>query len=407
MLKYTNIKPWSIFVALLLLVSFSNAQSQDNVVYDTTILTGAEQGHLYLDQWKGKRVAVVANQTSWVYQSGMHLVDYLLQEGVHVKKVFAPEHGFRGKADAGEKINSGLDAQTGLPLISLYGRRKKPSKEDLFDVDIVVFDIQDVGARFYTYISTMHYMMEACAENNKPLYILDRPNPNGFYVDGPVLQMENNSFVGMHPVPIVHGMTIGEYAQMINGEKWLKEGVQCPLKIIECANYEHADFYELKIKPSPNLPNMSSIFLYPSLCLFEGTSVSVGRGTDLQFQVIGSPTFASGDYEFTPEPSEGAKRPKHKGVKCKGYHLSAFGVTEIPQLKALYLHWLVTAYQESTNKKEFFRKDGFFRLLTGKREIRKMIENGKTAAEIQESWKEEVEAFKQIRAKYLLYPDVE
>lgn len=376
---------------------------QDTSLYDDNIVVGAARQSEYFEVLQGKRIAVLGNQTSMV--GSVHTVDYLLDLGIDVKKVFAPEHGFRGKADAGAKINDGLDAKTGLPIKSLHGRRKKPSKEDLFDVDIVVFDIQDVGARFYTYISTMHYIMEACAEQNKTFVVFDRPNPNGHYVDGPVLKEGNESFVGMHPVPIVHGMTVGEYAQMINGEGWLKDQVQCNLIVIKCEGYDHNSLYELPVDPSPNLPNMSSIYLYPSLCLFEGTQVSVGRGTDKQFQLIGSPFNSSGDYRFTPEPKPGASKPKHNGIECLGYDLSSFGIGQMHEVRSMYLHWLVAFYQNSKDKGHFFRKDGFFRLLTGDRSIRKMIEAGNTAMEIEKSWSDDVEAFKVIRAKYLLYPD--
>lgn len=391
----------SLFICTLFVAQGANI----SIDFDTSIVVGAERGDQYLALLKDKRVAVVGNQTSVVGK--IHLVDYLLDEGVDVKKVFSPEHGFRGKADAGEKINTGLDSKTGLPLVSLYGKRKKPSTEDLFDVDVIVFDIQDVGARFYTYISTMHYVMEACAEQNKKFLVLDRPNPNGFYVDGPVLKSGNESFIGKHPVPIVHGMTIGEYARMINGEGWLKNNVSCDLEVVLCENYQHSDFYKLPIKPSPNLPNMASIYLYPTLCLFEGTNVSVGRGTDKQFQVIGSPFFKDGDYKFTPVPMEGAKKPKHKGVECTGFDLSSFGSLYFREHNALYLNWLVGIYQKSDKQSEFFRKDGFFRLLTGDRNIRKMIESNKSAIEIAASWEEELKEFKKVRSKYLLYADFE
>ncbi|MDG2332445.1 MAG: DUF1343 domain-containing protein [Flavobacteriales bacterium] len=392
-------------LSLLLFWLAFNASGQDSSRYANEILVGAELSAQYIKLFTGKRIAVVGNQTSMVGEE--HLVDFLLGLGMDIKKVFAPEHGFRGKADAGERINDGLDAKTGLPIKSLHGRRKKPSKEDLFDVDMVVFDIQDVGVRFYTYISTMHYVMEACAEQNKLFVVLDRPNPNGFYVDGPILKMDNKSFVGMHPVPIVHGMTIGEYAKMINGEGWLKNNIQCDLKVVKCANYEHSDYYQLPVKPSPNLPNMSSIYLYPSLCLFEGTQVSVGRGTDLQFQIIGSPFNDKGDYKFTPESKPGATKPKHMGIDCLGYNLTEFGDNYMHKINGLYLNWLVAFYKNSTDQEHFFRKDGFFRLLTGDVSVRKMIEEGHTADAIVKTWNEELDAFKKVRSKYLLYPDFE
>ncbi|MCX6295522.1 MAG: DUF1343 domain-containing protein, partial [Bacteroidetes bacterium] len=272
---------------------------------------GADRTTEYLPLLKGKTVAVVANQSSLIKNT--HLVDSLISIGVNVKKVFCPEHGFRGLVDAGENVANVKDPKTGLSIISLYGKNKKPSTADLKDVDIVIFDIQDVGVRFYTYLSTLHYVMEACAENNKQLIVLDRPNPNGYYIDGPVLEDAYKSFLGLHPVPIVYGMTIGEYAQMINGEGWLKAGVKCKLKVIPIVGYTHKDLFELAVRPSPNLPNMSSVYLYPSLGLFEGTIVSVGRGTDLPFQVIGHPTLTKTNYTFTPQPKPGAMEPKYNG----------------------------------------------------------------------------------------------
>jgi len=400
-MKYKFNKVFGLLLVLVVMNSF-----QSNAQYKTTIKVGSENFEEYLPTIKDKRIAIVGNQTSTV--GSTHLVDTLLSLGVDVKKVFAPEHGFRGTADAGEKVSDGKDLKTGLPILSLYGRKnRKPSIEKLSDIDIVIFDIQDVGARFYTYISTMHYVMEACAEQNKKMIILDRPNPNGFYVDGPTLKKGNESFVGMHAVPIVHGMTIGEYAQMINGEKWLANEVQCELVVIKCRNYEHADFYELPIKPSPNLPNMASIYLYPSLCLFEGTNVSIGRGTKKPFQMLGSPLISETGFSFTPRPTPGAKHPKLEGESCNGYDLEDFGEHYLRNFSKLYLHWIVAMYQESSNKTEFFRKDGFFRLLTGDKEIRKMIEEGKDANEIWSSFQDEIKSFKVIRKKYLLYLDFE
>ena len=335
------------------------------------------------------------------------MVDSLLALNVSVKKVFAPEHGFRGKADAGEVVKDGIDTKTGLPIISLYGKNKKPYPKQIEDLDIVIFDIQDVGARFYTYISTLHYVMKACAEQNIPVLILDRPNPNGHYIDGPVLEIEHQSFVGTHPIPVVHGMTIGEYAQMINGEKWLTNGIQCKLTIIKVDNYTHNSNYSLPIKPSPNLPNDKAINLYPSLCFFEGTNVSIGRGTDKQFQIAGSPFNKGGKFKFTPEPKPGASRPKHKGEECNGVDLSQFGAKHMQSVQSLYLNWIVEFYQNSKDKKNFFLKNGFFTLLVGNTNVRKMIEEGKSAAEISATWAKEVEEFKQIRKKYLLYKDFE
>lgn len=335
----------------------------------------------------------------------MHLVDTLISLKIDVKKVFAPEHGFRGTADAGAWIKDGKDAKTGIPIVSMYGSNKKPSAESLKDVDVVVFDIQDVGARFYTYISSMHYVMEACAENGKKMIILDRPNPNGHYVDGPLLESEFQSFIGMHRVPIVHGMTIGEYALMILGEGWLGD-LECDLTIIKNKNYDHTKYYEVPVRPSPNLPNMASIYLYPTICLFEGTDVSVGRGTAKPFQIIGKPGF-EGDYEFTPVPVDGAQNPKHKNEECSGYDLSDFGWKFMRDERRLYLNWLVGMYQNSIDKSSFFKSTGSFNLLCGTRSIREMLEAGKTADEISASWKDDVIEFKKIRKKYLLYEDFE
>ena len=390
---------FSLLMAMLLL-TFSSCKGQK------IIETGAEQIADYLPLLQNKTVAIVGNQTSMI--GNTHLVDSLITLGIKINNVFAPEHGFRGTADAGELVKDGIDVKTGLPIISLHGRSKrKPSVEVLNKIDVVVFDIQDVGARFYTYISTMHYVMEACAEQGKLMVILDRPNPNGHYVDGPVLKPGNESFIGLHPVPIVHGMTIGEYAQMINGEKWLKNGVRCSLEIIKCKNYSHKEFYELPQKPSPNLPNMSSIYLYPSLCLFEGTNVSVGRGTAHPFQMFGSPYIDQTEFSFIPVPFPGAKNPKNKGLTCNGYMLREFGKEYFVENGKMYFDWIVKMYDLTKDKTQFFRKDGFFRLLTGDVNIRKMIEEGKTADEIWISFQKEVQQFKNIRSKYLLYDDFE
>ena len=309
-----------------------------------------------------------------------------------------PEHGFRGTADAGEVVKDGIDTKTGLPIVSLYGSNKKPSVEQLKGLDIVVFDIQDVGARFYTYISSLHYVMEACAENNIPVLILDRPNPNGHYIDGPILEMEHKSFVGMHPIPVVHGMTIGEYATMINGEKWLAKGVQCELKIIPIKNYNHSLSYSLPIKPSPNLPNDKAINLYPSLCFFEGTNVNAGRGTETQFQVFGSPFLSPSAYQFkyTPKPNEGAKHPKHENKLCYGENL-----TKAKNLDTINLNWLITAYNNTQNKTEFF--NNFFTKLAGTKKLQQQIENGLIEAQIKATWQEGLETFKKTRTNYLIY----
>ncbi len=367
------------------------------------IQISAERTSKYLPLLKNKKVGIVANQTSLIKNT--HLVDSLLKLEINVVKVFSPEHGFRGKADAGEKVSSDTDAKTGLPIISLYGKNKKPSKEQVTDLDVIVFDIQDVGARFYTYISTMHYVMETCAENNVKLIVLDRPNPNGHYIDGPILEKEFKSFVGMHPVPIVHGMTIGEYAKMINGEGWLAGGIKCDLNVITVNNYDHNRFYELPIKPSPNLPNMGSIYLYPSLCLFEGTLISIGRGTDKPFQIVGHPDIKSDRYSFTPKPTEGAKHPKLEGKKCFGYDLSGFGKDYIKNKPKINLYWLMDIYKNYPDKENFFGSS--FNRLAGTDKLQQQIKNGVNEQDIYKSWQEGLKQFKQIRKKYLLYKDFE
>ncbi|WP_179376605.1 exo-beta-N-acetylmuramidase NamZ family protein [Winogradskyella wichelsiae] len=374
------------------------------------IIVGANKTQDYLPLLKGKRIAIVANQTSVIFKNSnsksnainqTHLVDSLLNLKVDVKKVFAPEHGFRGVADAGEVVKDGIDTKTGLPIISLYGKNKKPSAVQLKGLDLVVFDIQDVGARFYTYISSLHYVMEACAEQNIPVLILDRPNPNGHYIDGPILEKEHTSFVGMHPIPVVHGMTIGEYAKMINGERWLKNGIKCELSVISVQNYNHQLPYNLPIKPSPNLPNEAAINLYPSLCFFEGTNISVGRGTDKQFQVVGSPIFAKQalPFQFTPKANEGAKYPKHENKVCFGYDLS-----KEAHLDALNLKWLIEFYnkdKKSGSKGPFFTD--FFTLLAGTKKLQQQIESGLSESEIRATWKDGLVAFSVTRNKYLLY----
>ncbi len=382
--------------------------SPDTVaLYKSTILTGADQLDAYFPILKDKYVSLVVNQTSVIGNS--HLVDTLLKLGVKINNIFAPEHGFRGTEDAGATILNAKDLTTGLPVISLYGDKKKPSWQDLADADIVVFDIQDVGARFYTYISTLHYVMEACAENKKQLIVLDRPNPNGFYVDGPVLEKEFASFIGMDPVPVVHGMTIGEYAQMINGEKWLPNGLQCDLTIIPCKNYSHADYYEVKIPPSPNLKTMEAIYLYPTLCFFEGTNVSVGRGTSTPFEMIGSPYMNPPEpiYTFTPKSGPGAKQPPFMNQECYGMN---FSEVDIFTLRAYHIHMQLILEANNyfyANKDKFFLANNFFNKLAGSDELMEQIKAGLTADEIKLSWQDDIAAFKQIRKKYLLYPDFE
>lgn len=359
---------------------------------------GAERMDAYLPLLQGKNVGIVGNQTSVVKRT--HLVDTLLKRGISVKKIFTPEHGFRGTADAGASVNNGVDDVTGLPLISLYGKHKKPTSEDFQGIDVVVFDIQDVGARFYTYISTMHYVMEACAENNVPCIVLDRPNPNGFYVDGPVLKPANQSFVGMHPVPIVHGMTIGEYAQMINGEKWLANDVKCDLKVIPCEGYDHTIKYKIPIPPSPNLPNMQAIYLYPTLCMFEGTVMSVGRGTDFPFQVVGHPQYKDSSFYFVPESRTGASSPLYEFKKCYGKDFRTYDVSSI---RLLDISIWKEIYKQYGGNELFFNR--FFIKLAGTPDLQRSLELNVSEEKIRESWREDLEAFRQVRQKYLLYKD--
>ncbi|MGN7812366.1 exo-beta-N-acetylmuramidase NamZ family protein [Flavobacterium sp. 22076] len=359
------------------------------------IKTGADNYEKYLPLLKNKKIGIVTNQTG-ILSDKTHLVDFLLEKKIAVQTIFAPEHGFRGTADAGEHIVDGKDPKTGLSIISLYGDNKKPKPEQLAGIDIMIFDLQDVGARFYTYISSLHYVMEACAENNVPLIILDRPNPNGSIVDGPLLEKEFTSFVGMHPIPLLHGMTIGEYAQMVNGQKWLKNDAQCKLTVIPCVNYKRTMPYSLLVKPSPNLPNDQSINLYASLCLFEGTNVSMGRGTEKQFQIYGSPYLTKTNFSFTPKPNFGAKDPLYNGKECFGEDLTSY-----PKLTQLELKWLIKAYQNTSDKTKFF--NAFFTKLAGTKKLQQQIESGVSEKDIRSSWKKDLEAFLIMRKPYLLY----
>ncbi|MDP4221743.1 MAG: DUF1343 domain-containing protein [Bacteroidota bacterium] len=361
---------------------------------------GANQISQYKSLIEGKRVAVIANQTSMVGKT--HLVDTLLSLGIRINAIFAPEHGFRDLADAGQPIENGMDAETGIPLISIYGSHLKPTPEDLNGIDVVIFDIQDVGTRFYTYISTLHYVLEACAENNVRCIVLDRPNPNGFYFDGNIADTLYRSFVGLDPVPVVHGMTVGEYAQMLNGEGWLKNRVRCDLTVIKCTNYTHKTYYELPVKPSPNLPNQTSVYLYPSLCFFEGTKISVGRGTAFPFQVYGSPELPDTGFSFTPESVPGAKNPPFIGQKCFGKDLrNAFKDQIMPPSK-INLDWVIDAYRNYPEKNKFFTS--YFDVLASGPMLREQIRDGMTSDEIRATWREGLKKFGKIRAKYLLYP---
>jgi uncharacterized protein YbbC (DUF1343 family) len=370
----------------------------DGLENQEMILTAADQPEVYLPLLEGKRVGLVVNQTSVLRSDdNMHLVDYLMMEGVEVKKVFVPEHGFRGDADAGEAIKSEVDKATGIPIVSLYGDNKKPSKETLKDIDILIYDLQDVGVRFYTYISTMHYVMESCAENNMPMLIFDRPNPNGNYIDGPLLKKGFESFVGMHPIPVVHGLTVGELARMINGQGWLKGGVQAPIQVIPVKNWNHELPYSLSVKPSPNLPNDTAIRLYPSLCYFEGTDVSLGRGTYFPFQVYGYPDPKFGEFTFTPVSIVGmSKNPPQQDKLCYGEDLR-----NEPLDHQFTLKYLLRAYGISGKNEKFF--NNFFDKLAGTDQLRKDILAGKTEAEIRVGWQKDLEGYKVMREKYRMY----
>ena len=361
------------------------------------IVVGANQISEYIDLLKDKNVGIVANQTSMV--DSIHLVDFLLAKQISIKQVFAPEHGFRGKADAGEDVKDDVDAKTGLPIFSLHGKNKKPTPQQMKGIDVLLFDIQGIGVRFYTYLSTLHYVMEACAESNLPLIILDRPDPNAHYVDGPIMEPENTSFLGMHPVPLVYGMTIGEYAQMINGEGWLKDKMECDLTVIPVKNYNRQMPYSLSQRPSPNIPNDVAISLYPSLGLLEGTNLNAGRGTEMQFQVFGSPYLPIDKYSFTytPAPNFGSKNPKFKGVECHGLDLR-----NTPRMDKLDLTWIIEAYHNYEKKSEFFNTKNFT-AHAGTAKLQKQIEQGFTYREIRKTWLQGLADFDKMRQPYLLY----
>ncbi len=368
------------------------------------IKTGAEQTDKYFPLLAGKQVGICANHTSTIGTT--HLVDTLLSAGIPLKKIYAPEHGFRGDAEAGAHISSSTDSKTGLPIISLYGKNKKPTPEQLQGIEILIFDMQDVGCRFYTYISTLHYIMEACAENNIEVLVLDRPNPNGYFVDGPILEEKYRSFVGMHPIPAVHGLTIAEYALMINGEYWLSDSLQCQLQYVANANYDHTQRYQLPRAPSPNLPTQEAIYLYPSLCLFEGTTISLGRGTLTPFQIYGHPELTYGDYYFTPQPIKGvSENPPQKGKKCRGENLTEYAQENLQESNSFNISFLLKAYNSYPDKANFFNANHFFDKLAGSATLRWQIINGRTEEEIRASWQKGLAEFKAKRKKYLLYPD--
>ncbi len=391
------------FFFLLISILFTCKSLAQYNFYSRDILTGADQTERYVPLLKDKRVGLIVNQTSVIGKT--HLVDTLLKLNVNVKTIFAPEHGFRGDADAGADINNMFDEITHLPVISIYGKKKGPDSSDLADLDIIVFDIQDVGVRFYTYISSLQYVMEACARNQKPLLILDRPNPNGFYIDGPVLERNFASFVGMQPVPVVYGLTIGEYATMLNGEKWLRDSLRCNIQIMTCRYYTHKSLYELPVHPSPNLTTMNAIFLYPTLCFFEGTIVSVGRGTDMPFQIFGYPYNPRGTYSFTPRVTKGNLNPLYLNKACTGFDLSNYNVGYYLNKRSIFLSYLIDMYQAALNKPKFF--NDFFDKLAGTDKLRKDIIAGKGEHEIRASWQDDIKRYKAIRKKYLLYPDFE
>jgi uncharacterized protein YbbC (DUF1343 family) len=370
--------------------------------YSRTIVTGAEQTALYFPSLRGKKVALLVNQTSRIGKT--HLVDSMLKAGIQVVRIFAPEHGFRGGADAGATIKNGVDSATGIPVTSMYGPNKKPEKQTLNKIDVVVFDIQDVGARFYTYISSMQYMMEACADAGIPMLVLDRPNPNGFYVDGPVLKPAFKSFVGMQPIPVVHGMTVGEYANMLLGEKWLNTKKKLKLTVVPCKQYNHTMLYALPVPPSPNLKSPTAVFLYPSLCFFEGTDVSVGRGTETPFEVWGHPSFKDNGFSFTPQSKPGATKPPHENKLCYGadLRLPPADILKITEAR-LSLSFLKNALFLQGNTPAFF--NAFFDKLAGTDQLKQQLLQGLSEEAIRATWEKDINAFKVIRKKYLLYPD--
>ncbi len=391
----------SAFIACQSADKTNSGINHENSAQSSDIILGAEQIMEYLPNLRHKRVGLVVNQTSVI--NHVHLVDTLQSLGVDIVKVFAPEHGFRGDHSDGAVIKDGIDEKSGLPVVSLYGKNKKPSAEMMNDLDVVIFDIQDVGVRFYTFISTMHYVMEACAEFDKNMIVLDRPNPNGFYVDGPVLDPEYKSFIGMHPIPIVHGLTVAELALMINGEGWLRGGAVCNLQVVPCKNYTHQSLYQLPIKPSPNLPNMNSVYLYPFLGLFEGTNVSIGRGTETPFQIVGKPSY-DGVFKFVPRGIPGvSENPKYKGEVCYGQVITIVKDSSFFENPKLNLSWMLEFYSKNTLADGPYFRD-FFLKLSGNSKLKSQIESGLQEDEIRESWQEDLVAYKQKRKLYLLYP---
>lgn len=392
-----------------LVLTFCGVKPPTEVEFKKAIITGADQTDKYISYLKGKRVAVLANPTTII--GNQHLVDSLQDLGINIVKVFGPEHGFRGNVSAGDKVNDEIDEATGIPIISLYGKKSKPSKEDLSNVDLMIFDIQDVGCRFYTYINVLGKVMEACAENGKELLILDRPNPNGYLVDGPVLDMKLKSGIGAYPIPIAHGMTVGEFAKMINGEGWLPNKQKCKIKIIPVANYSHDMMYTLPIKPSPNLNTQQSILLYPSICLFEGAAINLGRGTMFPFTILGAPALKGKySFSFTPKGIKGmAETPLYMNQICYGIDLRNFDVEELVQSKKINIQWMMELYKVFPNKEKFFDKSqsnqiGDINKLAGVFDFKKQIENGISEVAIRKSWEPGLSNYKAMRKKYLLYP---
>ncbi len=392
----------NLWVSLVLLTTIVvSVRGQSVTLKKQDVICGADQTERYFPLLKDAHVGLVANKSSMI--GDIHLLDALLEQGITVKSVFCPEHGFRGEAEAGELIKDHKDSKTGISVISIYGSKRKPAADDLEGIDIIIYDIQDVGARFYTYISTLHYVMEAAAELNISVVILDRPNPNGFYVDGPIRREELKSFVGLDPIPVVHGMTIGEYGTMVNEEGWLKDEIKCDLKVITCKNWDHLTEYELPVRPSPNLPNQLSVYLYPTLCFFEGTKVSIGRGTKIPFQIIGHPDL-EGDFFFRPVSTPGASlNPKCKDQLCTGKDMREEGLKQIFKEPSIKIEWIIWAYNTMGRPEDFF--NSYFNTLAGTKELRKMIENGESAQTIRASWQQDLNKFRLIRQKYLLYPD--
>ena len=395
-----RVKIRDLLLVVLIYFGFCQVNFAQNIDQEC-FKTGADRPELYLPLLQNKTIAVVTNQTG-LLKDKTFLVDFLVKNNIKIKTIFAPEHGFRGDADAGEHVKNGVDKKTGIPIISLYGDNKKPKADQLKGIDLVLFDIQDVGVRFYTYISTLTYVMEGAAENKVEVMVLDRPNPQDGFIDGPVLKNQWKSFIGMHEIPVIYGLTIGEYGKMVNGEKWLKNGIQAKYTLIPMQNYHKKQRYGVSDKPSPNLPNDVAINLYPSLCFFEGTQVSVGRGTDLPFQIFGSPWTKNQPYQFTPKPNFGAKDPFLNGKLCYGENLSDKNL----DLRELNIDWLLNAYRNYKNPtQDFFLKNLFFDKLAGSDELRKQMIAGKSVAEIKNSWKKGLEDFQKIRAKYIIYED--